>query len=128
MAIAAEERHRYGDALAALDEAVRLVPYEERYATPARVRIMLRMGRLRLGAAQAAGLERRVATDRIDGGETALLFLTAGDRTRALGALAHAVRRSEIDGAMIRLDPRFAALRGERRFRSLVAPAWRTTS
>jgi DNA-binding winged helix-turn-helix (wHTH) protein/Tfp pilus assembly protein PilF len=125
-AIAAEEQHRYGDALAALDEAARLVPYEQRYAIPARARIMVRTGRLRPDAAQRARLARRVTTGQIDGAETALLFLAAGDRPRAVTALRYAVRRSEVDRALIRLDPRFAALRDDARFRALVAPAWKT--
>jgi tetratricopeptide (TPR) repeat protein len=121
LAIAYEELGRFHDARAELREITRLVPYEWRYAVPAAARIALRADPARRDRAVDERLARLVDAGRIDGTETAAYFLAAHDRERALLALRHVRGSSELARAIVRLDPRFSALRSDARFRALVA-------
>ncbi len=58
---------------------------------------------------------------RVSLGDLAALYLALGDRDRAYDRLAEAVRRRESSLLWLHVDPRFVALRGDARFRALLA-------
>jgi tetratricopeptide (TPR) repeat protein len=118
LGMALEQRGDSAEALAELDEAVRLSP-ESAEAEAGRIHRLAGAGRVAEARDALSRLERRTGSS-IDY-EIAVARMGLGDREGAVAALTAAAEGREERIVDVAIDPRLRPLHGDSRFRALVA-------
>jgi TolB-like protein/tetratricopeptide (TPR) repeat protein len=118
LGMALEQRGDFAEALAELDEAVRLSP-ESAEAESGRIHRLAGAGRIAEARDALSSLGRRTGSS-IDY-EIAVARIGLGDRDGAVAALVAAAAGREERIVDVAIDPRLRPLHGEPRFRALVA-------